>query len=638
MIKIALGQMETIPGRPDLNTQAMLAMMDQATARGADLIIFPEMAIPGYLLGDGWEQTAFLRDCQDYGQAIIDASSHIAVMFGNVAVDWSKTGDDGRVRKYNACFTATGRHLVGGENFPYPFRIKTLHPNYREFDDSRHFFSLRKVAAELGTGVDKLLQPVTLTLGGKPFTIAPIICEDGWGDDYGLNPLTVLTTRHHPDLIVNISCSPFTAGKNNKRNRVFSAQAAQAGIPLLYVNTVGLQNNGKTVYTFDGSSTAYDSQGGIGITCPPFASHLEIVYYDSLTASSTGAEPKKAGTDEHPMAGIFQALAYGIRKFLASIGMKQVVIGVSGGIDSSVAAALYAHVLGPENVLLANLPTRYNSDTTKNIAASLAANLRCPYVVVPIEDTVTATVTQLTSSPVTMPDGTTQYLTITPFMTENIQARDRSSRVLAGLAAATGGGFTCNANKSELTVGYATLYGDQAGFLAALADLWKHQVYDLAYYLNETVYGREVIPQESIDIVPSAELSFDQAVDEGKGDPLVYPYHDYLFRSFVEHWQRATPEDILSWYQQGVLEEKIGCQPGLIETLFPTAAAFVADLERWWKQYTGLGVAKRIQAPPVLAVSRRAYGFDHREAQNGVYFTRRYHVLKSELLGGNVHV
>jgi NAD+ synthase (glutamine-hydrolysing) len=217
-------------------------------------------------------------------------------------------------------------------------------------------------------------------------------------------------------------------------------------------------------------------------------------------------------------------------------------------------------------------------------------------------------------------------------MRENVQARDRSSRILAAAAAAFGGAFTCNANKSELTVGYCTLYGDESGFLAALADLWKHQVYELGRWLNEQVYKIPVIPPEIFSIVPSAELSQDQNVDAGKGDPLIYPYHDFLFRSFVERWQRATPEDIMAWYAAGTIEQNIGCESGLVAKIFPTAAEFIADLERWWKLYTGMSVAKRIQAPPVLAVSRRAFGFDHREAQNPVHFSLTYEQLKSRLL------
>ena len=205
---------------------------------------------------------------------------------------------------------------------------------------------------------------------------------------------------------------------------------------------------------------------------------------------------------------------------------------------------------------------------------------------------------------------------------------------MAALAAAIGGGFTCNANKAEMTVGYATLYGDEAGFLAALADLWKNQVYALAKYLNEKIYRREVVPQGIIDIVPSAELSNAQNVDEGKGDPLKYPYHDFLFRAFIESWNKITPEDILKWYAEKNLEKEIGCEVGLVEKYFPTAEEFINDLERWWKLFTGMAVAKRIQSPPVLAVSRRAYGFDHRESQNGFYFTQKYKQLKEKLLNG----
>ena len=184
----------------------------------------------------------------------------------------------------------------------------------------------------------------------------------------------------------------------------------------------------------------------------------------------------------------------------------------------------------------------------------------------------------------------------------------------------------------SLTVGYGTLYGDLAGFLAALADLWKYQIYELARYLNESVFCREVIPQEIITLPPSAELSPDQDVDRGKGDPLVYPYHDYLFRAFVEQRDRTTPEEILTWYCAGCLEERIGCRAGLVKELFPGPEEFIADLENWWRLYCGMGVAKRIQAPPILAVSKRAYGFELGEAQNPVHFTAGYYRLKEKTM------
>ncbi len=186
-------------------------------------------------------------------------------------------------------------------------------------------------------------------------------------------------------------------------------------------------------------------------------------------------------------------------------------------------------------------------------------------------------------------------LTLSSFMQENIQARDRSTRILAAAAASFGCAFTCNANKSELTIGYCTLYGDESGFLAALADLWKYQVYALGHYLNQHIFATEVIPAENFTLIPSAELSADQDVDAGKGDPLIYPYHDYLFRAFVERWQRATPEDLLKWYIERSVENNMAASQDWLTRSFQLRALFINDLERWWKLYTGMGVAKRIQ-------------------------------------------
>ena len=393
---------------------------------------------------------------------------------------------------------------------------------------------------------------------------------------------------------------------------------------IFYINTLGLQDKGKTVYAFPGRAYVFSAAGERVTMSPAYTEGITVVDTDALPAPILShAEP--------PIAPIHRMLRYAVQKFLARIHMERVVIGISGGIDSAVAAALYVDAIGAENVLLINMPSQFNSATTKGLAAQLADNLGCRHMIVPIEESVAHTVTQLTEIPIMgKPAAEGEHLTISSFVRENIQARDRSGRVLSTVAAAWGAGFTCNANKAESTVGYATLYGDQAGFLSALADLWKYQVYDLARYLNEAVYGQEVIPQGIIDIVPSAELSDAQNVDEGKGDPIRYPYHDHLFRAFAEN--NETPEDILAHYAEGNLDAHIGCEHGLVGTYFPTTADFIADLERWWGLYTGMAVAKRIQSPPLLSVTGRAYGSDHPESQIGAYETIAYRTLKEKLL------
>ena len=406
--------------------------------------------------------------------------------------------------------------------------------------------------------------------------------------------------------------------------RTLAETARENHMPIFYINTLGLQDKGKTVYAFSGSAQVFNAAGERVLISPAYTEGLTII--DTTQLSPAAARPAEAA-----IAPIHRTIRYAVQKFLARIHMERVVIGISGGIDSAVAAALYVDAIGADKVLLVNMPSKFNSATTKDLAAQLAESLGCRHMIVPIEESVAYTAEQLTGIPIMgKPAAEGEHLTISSFVRENMQARDRSGRVLSAVAAAWGAGFTCNANKAESTVGYATLYGDQAGFLSALADLWKYQVYDLARYLNDSVYGREVIPQGIIDIVPSAELSDAQNVDEGKGDPIRYPYHDYLFRAFAEN--NETPEEILEYYAKNTLEAQIGCKKGLVAEYFPTAADFIADLERWWGLYTGMAVAKRIQSPPLLSVSGRAYGSDHPESQIGAYETIRYRALKEKLL------
>ena len=433
------------------------------------------------------------------------------------------------------------------------------------------------------------------------------------------SPLLYELPGEHVILAADVSPFPLCFGAGS-----LAETAREKHSSIFYVNTLGLQDKGKTVYAFPGRAHAFNEKGERVLMSPAYTEGVTVIDTEHLP-------PVLTSHSEKPIAPIHRTLRYAVRKFLARIHMKRVVIGISGGIDSAVSAALYVDAIGAENVLLVNMPSKFNSATTKGLAAQLAKNLGCRHMIVPIEESVSYTAKQLSEIPI---EGAAaapgEHLTISSFVRENMQARNRSGRVLGTIAAAWGAGFTCNGNKAETTVGYATLYGDLAGFLCALADLWKYQVYDLARYLNENVYRREAIPQGIIDIVPSAELSDAQNVDEGKGDPIHYPYHDYLFRAFVE--ADRNPEDILTHYADDDLEAYIGCEKRLVKTYFPTAEDFIADLEHWWRLYTGMAVAKRIQSPPLLSVSGRAYGSDHPESQIGAYETIRYRALKEKLL------
>ena len=575
-----------------------------------------------------WESKGFINECEELGEEIIKASKGIYVIFGNVASDKSKKNFDGRLRKYNALFVAKDGKLIHNNIDNYPFIIKSLLPNYKEFEDPRHFFSLKDLAFENNADIKEYLKPLEIECNGKKIKLGLTICEDAWSSNYSFSPMDIINSNKDVDLFINISSSPYTLVKDTKRHKMYGEIASKHNTPLVYVNNVGIQNNGKTVYTFDGGSAVYDNKGNLLLTGNRYEDN---VYYIEMDIKNKSYPKPIEILEDDEYKFIYDTVIYGIIKFTKSIGVNKIVIGVSGGIDSALSSAMYVSALGKDNVFLVNMPSKFNSNTTKDLAKTLADNLGCSYMVVPIQESVDYTVKQLESSPI-IKDGNENYLKLSSFVIENIQARDRSSRILSAIAASIEGVFTCNANKTETMVGYSTMYGDSAGFFACLADLWKYQIYGLAKYVNEKVFGREIIPEGTINIVPSAELSTAQAVDEGKGDPIKYDYHDYLFKFLMESWNRIILEDVLELYINDKLEEAIGCQKGILNKYFKTAHDFVDDLEKWWKQFMGMGITKRIQAPPILAVSRRSFGFGNREAQNRVYYTARYLYLKNKLL------
>lgn len=628
LIKIICGQMEIIPGRPDLNYQKISNIIGQAKEKKADILLLPEMCLPGYLIGDLWEQQTFLDDCAYYAQQITAQAENLCIIFGSVATETGKINEDGRIRKYNAAYICQNGTMLSGY-LGRNFIIKNSLPNYREFDDARYFHSLQKLCAEENIAIADALQPIAITIKGQQIKLGVMLCEDGWTDNYQYNIPSILTEKE-ASLLCNLSCSPYSLGKNKKRHRLLAAQSQAASKPLIYCNNVGIQNNGKNIFTYDGSSCVYNASGKLAAALLMFTDDLLEFIWNTETNEINSANLPAAPQQETDI--IYHTLRYGTQQFLKQCGINKMTIGLSGGIDSAVTAAMYTDILGPENVFLLNLPSRYNSEATKNIAQRLAEKLHTNYAVMPITESCQHTEKQLTLTPVTnFSSNTTFNLGLSRLQRENIQARDRGARLIAAAAAAFGGAFSCNSNKSEIAIGYATFYGDICGALAMIGDLWKHQVYALGHYLNDEIFKDEVIPNEIFTIRPSAELSEEQTVGVG-GDPLVYEYHDYLFKAFMERWHKITPADILRWYKDNTLAAELGCSDKIIQDTFPDNHAFVADLERWWKLFSGFAVAKRIQAPPILSLSKRSFGYDHREAQLTPYFSREYYQLKEELL------
>ena len=705
MIRIAFGQIQVHPGEPSTNFQSMMHAIDYAKAVSTDILIFPELCLSGYMVGDLWDQVPFINDCLYYGNEIVKAtaSTNLTIIYGNVAIDESLRNLDGSLRKYNALYVASQGQLLSNPSQPYPFTIKTLLPSYRYFNEPRYFTSANVVAKERNLSLSDINQPLTISTRQGAFTIAPVICEDSWDTHYPDCPTNLMLESakakgQHIDLIVNCSSSPYTVHKQEHRRALFSAQAKRYNTPIAYTNHVGIQNNGKNICIYDGCSTLYDVNGSIVEEVPAFENTirptlLKTTLWQPLSRVPANSNNTLATTPNY-IPTLFKALQYGLRQFLVQTGIKNIVIGASGGIDSALNAALYSTVLKPENLYLVNMPSRYNSDMTKDLAYQLARNIGCHYGVFPIEEGISATIKQLENTsftkynthvipklhhhgnvhtttmqdvkentvsseedmsqtvlyssdqtianydeqrPIESDSNTTSFLQLSPLAKENIQARDRSSRILAGIASSVNGAFTCNGNKTEFTVGYATMYGDLAGFLAVTGDVWKTDVYALARYMNESIFQREIIPQGSIDVVPSAELSDAQDVTQGLGDPLQYEYHDCLFRAFVEGTpntlphQRLTPEDILRAYEKGTLEHLLGL-PNPMSHYFMSTEQFINDLERWWKSFNGLAVAKRIQSPPLFLISERAFGTDLSESQLKPYFSRGYEGCKSRLL------
>ncbi len=614
-LTIAMLQTE-IKADPLANAKRILKRANRAVTRGADIVVGSEMMLSHYVSGDRYEDDAFIAEVTHAVSYIASAWQHEAVLIiGGIATGLpGQVGEDGRLRKYNAAFVIQNGVCIQNQA-GLPFATKSLLPNYRIFDDARHFFSLRQLAMERGMPVSALLQPFRVTVRNRTLNLGVMLCEDMWDSDYALKPARHLTD-HGADILINLSCSPWSWQKNRKRDQVVRDICQKTGVPFIYVNNVGVQNNGKNFIVFDGASTAYDHTGNI--------IKLTQRYQGATQLVTLRAEAQVLQRGEQPdEAELYQAIMVATRGYVATLPSdlaRRVVIGVSGGIDSALSVAFFAKVLGHENVIAVNLPYGdYNAKETKDDAAELCRRLQVAYRVIPIDELVDTLCKETNVRP-----GSAQHKTV--------QATTRL-QVLAAVASQEHAFLSCNANMTEIAFGYGTLNGDLRGTFAPWLNCLKQDVYRLADYLNRVVYQREVIPESIINRPPMDELT---AAHGERHDPFHYGsldyngYHDQMVRALVAF--RRSPEWFLEQYIADSLEAELRLPTGTLQHHFPTPADFVADLERCVTLFHA-SVFKRVQSVPGPLVDKRSFGWDLRESVAPWVKTQRYQALRKEVLG-----
>lgn len=595
-MKIALAQMDVSAGDPAKNIKTMLRLISEAKHNHSDIIAFPEHCVGGYFVGDKWLEEDWIEELLSFNDGLKEAAEDIIVIYGNVAVNQEKRGRDGRIEKSNAVYII--------QNGIVSYEAKTLLPNYRIFDDQRYFTPRQSGKRPL------------FKVKGKKFGLT--VCEDMWSNDYDTDPVIELL-EEGADFIINISASPWTFGKNSSRDRQIGILGKKAGklVPFYYVNNVGVQNNGKNLITFDGDSSVY--RDGVRHHEYDLEAYEEgIIYIDDAKIETGGNRDLPSEIEQK-----YKAIIRGIQGFDQLLGdwNPNFIIGLSGGADSSLVAVLMANALGADRVLGYNLPSIYNSDLTKNAAAKLADNLKIHYQVVPIEELVEV------NKKLILGTGSE----IKPLVDENIQAKIRGTSILSNLAAANNGLMTNNGNKLETALGYATLYGDVNGGLAPIADLTKEEVFRMIRWINreKEIIPKELLPDENYSFIipPSAELKEDQK------DPIKFGYHDFLITHLMDY-RKKSPEHILKWYKLGKKEfcEKIGMEEKTYDLYkLDNPEVFINDLE-WFVKTSRTNIFKRIQCPPIILLTRTAFGYDLRESQFPWKVTAKYESLKKELL------
>jgi NAD+ synthase (glutamine-hydrolysing) len=536
-MKIALAQFNPTVGDFSGNSMRMLEMAASAKSRGADLVIFSELCLCGYPPQDLVERPAFLERNQKF-LAALATEMPMPTIVGYVG---KAQVDTGKPAANCAALLADGKIVFK--------QRKMLLPTYDVFDESRYF------------------QPAT-SQSNFPFQgqqLGITICEDAWNDKdfweqrlYDRDPVIELTGQGS-NILINISASPYNLDKRSLRMDMLRTLARHHKMPVVYVNQVG----GNDSLVFDGSSFAFDAAGNLAALAHSFEE--DLIIFDS--ASSTG-DIRPQPSDELDAA--YRALVCGTRDYVRKCGFRNVVIGLSGGIDSALVAAIAVDALGPENVRGVSMPSPYSSKGSLVDSARLAENLNIQYSVIPIDEIFQSYRKALCAAFAGQKDDVTE---------ENIQARIRGNLLMA-LSNKFGSMVLSTGNKSEYAVGYSTLYGDMAGGLAVISDVPKSMVYELARLVNRR---RELIPQATITKPPSAELRPNQT-DQDSLPP--YDVLDRIIKAYVEDLR--TPEEISSHYE------------------------FPLELVRNVARMVDRSEYKRKQAPPGLKITSKAFSVGRR--------------------------
>jgi NAD+ synthase (glutamine-hydrolysing) len=561
-MRIALVQQNYHIGHFEKNTQKILDAIQQARLEGADLVVFTELCICGYPPRDFLEFTDFINRSYASIESIARDTNGIGVIIGAPVVNPEKEGKD----LYNAALLLEDGKISGSA-------YKSLLPTYDVFDEYRYF--------------EPSVQWNVLTFRGK--RIALTICEDIWnlGDNplYRVCPMDKLMPQH-PDLIINISASPFDYDHAEDRKEVIRANVLKYGLPLIYCNTVGAQ----TEIVFDGGSMAMNREGQLIRELAYFREDFSILEWDELVGSISESEKKSKPvfdkdmrvsrvtdpekivsylTDEKNIGEIHDALLVGIRDYFSKMGFSRAIVGSSGGIDSAVVLALACEALGPENVTALLMPSAFSSLHSVEDAELLSKELGNPYEVVPIKEAYATLLSSLQPIFGDRPFGVAE---------ENLQSRIRGN-LLMGVANKFGYILLNTSNKSELATGYGTLYGDMAGGLSVLGDVYKIQVYALARHINRS---RQIIPASIIEKAPSAELRPHQKDSDSLPE---YPLLDKILYQYIE--RRKGPREIIA----------LGMDASTVE--------FVVKL-------VNSNEYKRNQFCPIIRVSTKAFGVGRR--------------------------